>query len=269
MSNSASHVKGAFTRLSAFLPAPEISLLPVRHRQQQQLLTPVFNPYREEETLLHLGKRIITSLEDRWGIWGTTGSGKTTLVKELLKRLQTAYPAARTYILDTKQSGDFDDLDALRMPDEIPPDPLRTPGASMVWAPPDEDLEAFDRWFKKILHHRQPAILVVDELSTILNAAGQGPLYFNRLLKLGRSLGISVISVSQEAAYIPRNVLGQTTHVVRMRLLNEHDGKKLDKIIGRPADEHGKPISDRYGFYHRRTDTPNAGHYYRKHQEFF
>lgn len=257
-----------FSKLSGYLPTPTISLRPARH-QTRHFQPLIMNPYQEEKTTIHLGKRIVTSLEDRWGIWGTTGSGKTTLAKELVMHLQRAYPAARTYFLDTKQSGDFDDVDALRVSDAVPPDPLRTPGASIIWEPPDEELDAFDEWFKKILHARDPAIVLVDELSTILNKAGGGTLYFNRLLKLGRSLGISVISLSQEAAYIPRNVLGQTTHVVRMRLLNDYDGKKLDRAVGRPQEELGAPIADKYGFWHRRTDSGTKGHYYKRHQEFF
>lgn len=198
-----------------------------------------------------------------------TGAGKTTFARELLKQLQSSYPAVRNYLLDTKQAGDFDALDGYRVKDQKVPDPLHTPGATMIWQPPDDDLAAFDDWFRKILQHRQPAIVLVDELASILDKAGRAGQYYNRLLKLGRSLGIAVLSLSQEAAYVPRNMLGQTTHLVRFRLQDGYDVRKIDKLVGRPAGDHGLDLPDPYGFLHRRIDKATTGHYYKKYQEFF
>lgn len=191
------------------------------------------------------------------------------MAKELLSRLRQAYPAARVYILDTKQAGDFDSIDGYRITDERAPDALRTPGAVQIWQPEDDILEAYDWWFKNILYARKPAIVKIDELSSIIDKRGGAPEYYKKLNKLGRAFGILIMSLSQEAAYIPRQTLGQVTHVVRFRLLDGYDVRKVDKLVGRPKEEHGLDLPDRYGFIHRRIDTAEPGHYYPDHKEFF
>jgi len=191
------------------------------------------------------------------------------MAKELLSRLRQAYPAARTYILDTKQAGDFDSIDGYRITDQGAPDSLRTPGAVQIWQPPDDDLDEYDLWFKRILLARRPAIVKVDELSSIINKRGEAPEYYKKLNKLGRAFGILLMSLSQEAAYIPRQTLGQTTHVVRFRLLDGYDVRKVDKLVGRSKEEQGLDLPHAYGFIHRRIDRAEPGHYYTDHKEFF
>jgi len=191
------------------------------------------------------------------------------MAKELLSRLRSAYPAARIYVLDTKQAGDFDSLDGYRIDSQEAPDALRTPGALQIWQPPDDDLDEYDRWFKRILYARKPAIVKIDELSSIIDKRGEAPEYYKKLNKLGRALGILLISLSQEAAYIPRQTLGQVTHVVRFRLLDGYDVRKIDKLVGRAKEDHGLDLPDSYGFIHRRIDRAEPGHYYSDHKEFF
>src|SRR5687767_13005613 len=156
------HARNVATKASgalwASLPAPDIQLR--RRRQQTRApATKIINPYREETTKTHLARGIQTSLEDRWAILGTTGSGKTTFAKQLIRRLQRAYPAVRTYILDNKHVGDFADVDAYITQDDGAPDALHVPGATMVWQAPHEDLREFNEWFRKIWEARQPAVV--------------------------------------------------------------------------------------------------------------
>lgn len=183
--------------------------------------------------------------------------------------MRQAYPAARVYILDTKQAGDFDSIDGYRVRSDIAPDAFRTPGAVQIWQPPDDDLDEYDTWFKRILLHRKPAIVKIDELSSIVDKRGEAPEYYRKLNKLGRAFGMLLMSLSQEAAYIPRQTLGQVTHVVRFRLLDGYDVRKVDKLVGRVKEEQGLDLPHAYGFIHRRIDRAEPGHYYADYKEFF
>jgi len=122
----------------------------------------------------------------------------------------------------------------------------------------------------RILRHEQPATVLVDELSSLGGMTGRSfPRGYFILSKQGGKHGVSLISCTQEACYIPRVTLGQTTHLVRFRLLDDKDSKKVDKKLMRPETEWGIDPPDKYGFYHRRTDQDGKAHYYKHFQEFF
>jgi hypothetical protein len=213
---------------------------------------------------------IQVALSDRWVGLGTTGTGKTTWARELLQRLQSAYPAVRTYILDSKLAGDFDRFTGEFVGGQIPPRPLAKPGTTQIWQPPVDDVEQYGVWLENILKARQPAIVLIDELSSLGGRTGLSyPTGYFKLLKQGRGLDISAITLTQEAAYIPRQTLGQTTHLVRFRLQNEEDRRKADKVLGRSRSEYGKEPVGKFGFFYRRLDRPADVLEYRNWQEFF
>jgi len=231
---------------------------------------PIENPYREEDNKAHLGKRIVTSLEDQWAVVGVRRSGKSTWSRELLKQLRSSYPAMRTYILDSSGDKDFLAFPGVHVESEEAPDVLRTPGAIQIWRPPMDDVKQYDTWLMRILKAENPAIVLIDELSSLGGMHGRSfPRGYFILSKQGGKHGISLISCTQEAAYIPRVTLGQTTHLVRFRLLDSHDAKKVDKLLRRPESDWGIDPADKYGFFHRRTDADGPGHYYKHHAEFF
>jgi len=196
------------------------------------------------------------SLEDRWLWCGAIGCGKTTGARGLIGGLRKLYPMASVYTLDSKGDRMFDH-EANLVQTEEPPPPL-APGASVVWRPPTDDLGAYDAWFESILKTRRPAIVFVDELSSIGKAHGQSfaPGYA-KLLKQGRSLHQCVITLSQEAAYIPRQVTGQLHHLIRMRLLDEYDAKKLDRLAHGKHDPRREPLRP-HGLWYKRLDRATA-----------
>jgi Cdc6-like AAA superfamily ATPase len=248
-----------------FLPSPLPPRNPARplFRQIEQPSLP------DPPEVARIGRKsaIHVSLADRWVALGMTGSGKTTWARELLSRLRSSYPAARLYVLDSKQMNDFSALPGYFIRDQVAPDPIRQPGAVQIWQPPLDDVAQYSDWFTKILKARQPAVVLIDELSSLGGQSGrQFPLGYMLLAKQGRGLDISMVSLTQEAAYIPRVTLGQTSHLLRFRLLNEHDQRVADKVLGR--QEKGEP-PHQHGFYYRRLDRAGDVFLYRGHQEFF
>lgn len=223
-------------------------------------------------------KRHRVSLHDRWVLLGASGSGKTTFGKRLLVSLADAYPKAPIYILDTKQQGDFTGWPGGWRGQE-PPE-LIDKGIS-VWQPPISIPAMFEQFFKALFQKGKPFIMFVDELSSLggedvpLGRVGRYPPHYGILLKQGRAAGMSIITLTQEAAYIPRQVIGQATHMVRFRLLNENDARQADRVLGRinradkQNDESGEPVH-RFGFYYARLDTPPiTAHYYEGLDHFF
>lgn len=211
------------------------------------------------------GDELRVSLADRWVALGMTECGKTTFCRELIRRLQASYPQASTYILDSKGQGDFDGWPGFTY-SEHAPKPAK-PGVTQVWQPETDDLDEYGAWLSGILKARRPAIVMIDELSSIAPNPRFCPPDYQRILKQGRGLNISVISCTQEACYIPRQVIGQTTHVVRFRLQDEIDARKIDKLLGRVGQ--GEPTAKHGFFYSRVTAQPRRVHSYDDYREFF
>lgn len=225
---------------------------------------------------LRAGKpRHVVSLSDRWMICGMTGSGKTTFARRLIAELHRIYADVPIYILDSKQSGDFRGIRGARF-DKRAPGPIDA--GFQVWQPPYDNQKEYDRWLGNIYQDRNPAIVVIDELSSL--AVGKSitsasyPLNYAIIAKQGRALGQCLITLTQEAAYIPRQTLDQTTHLVRFYLLSDYDSRRLDIKLGRAT--RGKRIEEdlnpahQHGFYYARIDRPPVrAWYYRSLEDFF
>jgi hypothetical protein len=166
-------------------------------------------------------------------------------------------------ILDTKAAGDFDGWPMVK--GETPP-PIPLKGVQ-VWQPGIDDGELFDRWFASILHNKRPAVILIDEVSSITSGRGNvSPMNFQRLMKQGRGLNKCVINCTQEIAYIPRQMVTQTTHVVRFRLLGRYDQQSGNRMVTRENND-PEPKTP-YGFFYARTDTQGVSEY-EGHQQFF
>lgn len=205
------------------------------------------------------GPQIEASLSDRWYVLGVTGSGKTRFAKRLMRTLLALYPFANLYILDSKGGDDFAGWPGL-IPDQEPPAPLYRQGGIQIWQPPDDDSADYATWLAGIKEARRPAILLIDELSSLgAHGSTSFPVQYARLLKQGRSLRICVVTLSQEAAYIPRQVSKQTTHLVYFRLSpdDRHGITQAARLLGMPDGSNPEPGA-RFGFFYRRL-LPASG----------
>jgi hypothetical protein len=191
-----------------------------------------------------------------------------------VKQLRRLYPFTNLYILDSKGGDDFQGWPGL-VAEQEPPAAMRKPGGIQIWQPPDDDAADYDSWLGGIKDARLPSIVYVDELSSL---GGNGPLSYPpnlpKLLKQGRSLRICVIALTQEAAYIPRQVAKQATHLIHFGLSpdDEHGNAKLAALLSLPyrKGQPGPTPREQFGFFYRRL-LPKAGevHEYARHQEFF
>ena len=246
--------------LSAWLPPTPRQLRQLEETAQAQAaaasLTRNLPPQRPAEHEGEPKQGIAVSLADRWYVLGTTGTGKTHFARRLVRELLHIYPHAALYVLDSKGSGDFAGWPG-RTESETAPRPLLS-GGVQIWTPPDDNTGEYDRWLQGILKARAPAILLIDELSSLAeNESGTAyPMALKRLLKQGRSLGICLVILTQEAAYIPRQIKTQVSHFVYFGLQeDDHGEQQAARLLG-----HADPIPPRrlHGFWYRRL-LPRRG----------
>lgn len=205
---------------------------------------------------------------------GGTGSGKTFLMREFLKLLaigtQSRIPIN---IIDSKMMGDFDSLSrkgigTIYRGNQLPPVENKDGSPFIIWQPLEDDMENYNQYFKQIYDSRKPCIVFIDELSSITGRTGIAPRYYSILLKQGRGMKISVITLSQMARLVPLELLSQLMHIIIMNLNSERDKKKLVDLVGDMAKIE---IKDQHGFIYRDVSKPirsSPPHYYENAFEF-
>lgn len=223
-------------------------------------------------------------LDDRWGIIGATGAGKTHLSKRLLwaygRGVQGGLPI---WILDTKgyklAERGRDDFKEFRHPDfgqlirgQTPPK-IEVPKKGrpfVIWQPEYDDIDLYEYFFSQIYHAGIPGLIFVDELSSLTNTtATKFPRHYDILLRQGRGMDIAMVNLTQSPAYIPFNLLRQATHMLRFRLNDDYDVAKIARKMGRAVE--AEPEHD-YGFWYRNVTRPvkkNPPVYYSDMKEFF
>lgn len=230
-----------------------------------------------------MSKQVEIKPGEHLAILGATGTGKTVFNKELIKQFILATEGFMpVYILDTKadmydpSKSDFKDffrpnIGKRHIGNEIP-NPIKPQGSNFVqvWTPEEDVPDMYDEYFKRIYQARYPALVIVDELSSVeANKKGDITRYHNILLKQGRGLGISSINLTQSSSHIGHSILRQCMHIVRFRLNDEYDSKKLNGLMGRKVEQEPQ---DQYGFWYRNVQIPVAkspATYYKDMQEFF
>lgn len=221
---------------------------------------------------------IIIKLGDAWAVIGARGSGKTWFNRYLLsEHARLTNFSVPIYILDSKlapEGGDFKrfyqrDIGRVHQGNTIPKTFQPRDGKPfLVWRPESDDLDLYGEWLDRILSTRLPAVINIDEISSLM-IHNKYPAVYDKMLKQCRGLYQSLITASQSPSYIPPSLIRQTTHILRFRLNDEYDVTKLSKLLGRAAIE--EPEHD-HGFYYRWCEKPmrkSPTVYYENMQEFF
>lgn len=177
------------------------------------------------------------------------------------------YPDTPLYILDSKGDNDFIEWwdEGLVQTDE-PPKPIEQ--GVQVWQPGIDNPAAYDAWFDRLLHAPGPAIVLVDEISSLKSGnSNQAPPGFQRLMKQGRSKLKCVVNNTQEMAYNPRQIITQTTHAVRFRMGGAYDMRESNKLIRREGSD--PEPREQHGFFYRRMDRVSDITEYASYKDFF
>lgn len=229
-----------------------------------------------------MNKQVEIKLGDHITVIGSTGTGKTVLNKELIKTFILATEGyVPVYILDSKcpipapEMSDFKDffgkdIGIRHTGNKVPPI-IKPQGKNFVqvWTPEEDIMENYNEYFKQIYHAGSPAVVVVDELSSVSSVRGDITRYQNILMKQGRGLSISCVNLSQSPSFIGQSILRQCMHIFRFRLNDSYDSKKLNSLMGKKVEEEPQ---DPYGFWYRNVQVPvkkAPASYYDSMQEFF
>lgn len=273
----------ARTRREQQFDAPQLGQLgDVRELTKQEARRQPMTPARPLDRV----ERLATSntpirLGDRWAIYGTSGTGKTTFDRHLLARYMELFPETSSFIFDTNASRPWSRLPGIELYQGLtPPQPPMRSGVIMVWAPPMDDPDAYERALESIFYCPTPIVTVVDELSSL--ARSDSPLSYPRGLKLlykqGRSGFKTTLTNTQDAAFILRQLLGQASHIVRFRLQLPSDSWRINPYYAR-GPELGERLSaarrdevveprHQWGFWHVRNDQPASAREYLSWRQF-
>ncbi len=162
---------------------------------------------------------------DRIGIWGKTGSGKTVLVKKLL------YPqyVCRKIFHDIKiENNDIPHTALCRTPQELNK-AITEKHFKILYQPKDLDPKDFNHVCKIVFDHGN-TLLYVDEAATICTPSQIEEWHFQLLIR-GRSRGIGLIHASQRPRAVHNTLISEAEHHFIFRLQLKTDRDKLKQAL--------------------------------------
>jgi hypothetical protein len=116
----------------------------------------------------------------------------------------------------------------------------------MVYEPIEEEMNEFyyDGFFKFLRETKEPLLVVVDELASIISQGGKAPHNYDLMMKQGRSKFQAIWAGIQNPIYVPPDFLRQADHFYIFDLLTKDDREKMKGIVGDgvmtpPINEHG------------------------------
>jgi DNA helicase HerA-like ATPase len=178
---------------------------------------------------------------------GSTGSGKTTLATEFIKRT-----SQHAVIFNPKHTAGYNRLPGAHVLDDVKMEKIERSIARNKFTLLNLPSEYFEAEYQdeilKYLHLRfNNIMLVADELST-LHKNGRSFRGLKSVLALGRELNQTFIGLTQRPSWIDRSVISEADYLGIMRLNLLRDRKTVNEEIGNPAVLH--KLDDRKWFWY-------------------
>jgi hypothetical protein len=215
-----------------------------------------------------MASKIELSANDRYSIAGMTGTGKTAFATVLAHVLSTGFNPTQRVIWCQSKTDPLDlarllawgykrvkitDLGRDKAPKQfvfLADDPKQMP---VNWR-----IQRIARWSLK----RQHVLLVLDEWAHGVISVQNAGEDLKNLHKTGRGAMSGVVGLTQELAFIPRQLFSQAHHKVLFRMDYGPDIKIARELFKGYDPE----AMDRYGFWHRWSEgfgPAGKWHYYR------
>lgn len=174
---------------------------------------------------------------------GRTGSGKTTLARELLKKVR------RLVVCDTK--GDLDAWGCVEWGKEskkllLRGEPIRVRVMAPLKASAQEAQEFWDNVFETA-YDAGDVRIYIDELYGIVPKPSLEPPSLKAIYTRGRSVHVTMCALTQRPAWVPMHAKSESSHYFCFRLNLPDDRKSMAAFMG---EEVAERIPDRHGFYY-------------------
>jgi len=194
---------------------------------------------------------------DRVSVVGKTGSGKSVLVKRILKEMsQQAKEFPFRYpiiILDTKGAEKTFGGFGTRVGHLAELNPTIYEQSITVYSPvPEENNRRYYEGFFEYLYGLNiPMLVYIDELTDIGKGNDVPPAY-QRFMKLGRERYQALWAGTQNPVFINHDFFSNADHFFIFDLNLEADRKKLAAFAG---DEVKERVANKHGFWYYSTDS--------------
>jgi len=189
-------------------------------------------------------------------IAGRTGSGKTTLAKEILK------PVRRLIVCDSKgtlrgwNAGEWADKESRKKFEQGDAIRLRA-------APPigDDSPEFWDAIFESA-YYAGDCRIYIDELYGVVPTVTQAPPFLKVIYTRGREFNVSMCALTQRPSWVPLFCMSESSHYFCFKLNMPEDRARMAAFMGEEVRE---PIKDKHGFFYYGGDL-DAPIYYPEYQ---
>jgi ABC-type dipeptide/oligopeptide/nickel transport system ATPase component len=190
--------------------------------------------------------------DERAVIVGRTGSGKTTLARQILSRCYNVIA------YDVKGEIEIEDAIIITNPERL--SHIRLSGRSVVYRPSPEFwgmdyVEGFFKW----VYMKRNCTLYVDEMYAVMEG-NRSANWFRAILTRGRSLKIRTIACTQRPFSIPLSLLSESDKRYMFELSLQDDRKRMSELMG---DEVLNPLPVKYAFYFYDAKTGGRAKVYR------